>query len=245
MILTRLAAGARDDVALAVDLANTWETLDPPNERLRDLGSLRRVLEHHGHDAAADAATDDDVVPVRGLRDRLRDAFAASDEQDAVASLNELLANAPAARLVRDGRSWRFGWDESTPDFLAPTTATALLDAIRRDGFERSGRAPARRARVSSSTGRETGAGVTAASSAPTALPRRRAAVGGARARALRASARRGGRHPRRGRPPLPPVRSGTATSRRAVARHSGSRHRRLRVPQRLDRRARHPYALR
>ena len=139
MILTRLAAGARDDVALAVDLANTWETLDPPNERLRDVGSLRRVLAHHGHEAAADAATDDDVDAARRLRDRLRDAFAASDEQDAVACLNELLADAPAARLVRDGRSWRFGWDESTPDFLAPTTSTALLEAIRRDGFERFG----------------------------------------------------------------------------------------------------------
>jgi predicted RNA-binding Zn ribbon-like protein len=139
MILTRLAAGARDDVALAVDLANTWETLDPPNERLRDVGSLRRVLAHHGHDAASDAATDDDVDAARALRDRLRDAFTASNEQEAVASLNRLLANAPAARLVHDGRSWRFGWDESTPDFLAPTTATALLDAIRRDGFERFG----------------------------------------------------------------------------------------------------------
>jgi len=139
MILTRLAAGARDDVALAVDLANTWETLDPPNERLRDVGSLRRVLAHHGQAAAAAAARDDDVVAARTLRDRLRAAFVAPDEQSAVASLNELLANTPAPRLVRDGRTWRFGWDETTPAFLGPTTATALLEAIRRDGFERFG----------------------------------------------------------------------------------------------------------
>ena len=139
MILTRLVAGSRDDVALAVDLANTWETLEPPNERLRDVGSLRRVLEHHGHADAAGAATDRDVAAARVLRDRLRDAFVAADEEKAVASLNELLARAPAPRLVRDGRTWRFGWDESTPAFLGPTTATALLEAIRRDGFERFG----------------------------------------------------------------------------------------------------------
>jgi len=139
MILTRLVAGARDDVSLAVDLANTWETLDPPNERLRDVGSLRRVLEHHGHAEAAGAATAEDVAAVRALRDRLREAFVAPNEQSAVASLNDLLARAPAPRLVRDGKAWRFGWDESTPAFLGPATATALLDAIRRDGFERFG----------------------------------------------------------------------------------------------------------
>lgn len=139
MILTQLPPGVRDDVALAVDLANTWETLEPPNERLRDVTWLRRVLRHHGHEAAADAAADDDVPRVRALRDRLRDAFTAPDEPAAVDLLNELLAEAPAPRLVRDGRTWRFGWDESTPSFVTPATATALLDAIRRDGFARFG----------------------------------------------------------------------------------------------------------
>jgi predicted RNA-binding Zn ribbon-like protein len=139
LILTQLAPGVRDDVALAVDLANTWETLDPPNERLRDAGSLRRVLEHHGHAAAAEAAGERDVATTRTLRDRLRDAFAALDETTAVERLNAILAKAPAARLVREGQGWRFSWDESTPAFLAPATATALLDAIRRDGFGRFG----------------------------------------------------------------------------------------------------------
>jgi len=139
MILTQLTPGTRDDVALAVDLANTWETLDPPSERLRDVETLRRVLRHHGHDGAADAAGEDDVVAVRALRDRIRAAFTARDEAAAVEALNALLADAPAPRLVRAGTTWRFGWDESSTAFLAPATATALLDAIRRDGFARFG----------------------------------------------------------------------------------------------------------
>ena len=139
MILTQLAPGVRDDVALAVDLANTWETLEPPNERLRDVSSLRRVLTHHGHAAAAAAARDEDVSRTRTLRDALREAFTAPDEATAVRRLNSLLVEAPAAQLVSDGKAWRFGWDESTPAFLAPVTATALLDAIRLDGFGRFG----------------------------------------------------------------------------------------------------------
>jgi predicted RNA-binding Zn ribbon-like protein len=139
MILTALQPGVRDDVALAVDLANTWETLDPPNERLRDVETLRRVLRHHGHDAAAGAAREADVPHVRALRDRLREAFVAPDEAAAVERLNAVLGDAPAPRLVRGGRAWRFSWDEATPAFLAPATATALLDAIRSDGFGRFG----------------------------------------------------------------------------------------------------------
>jgi predicted RNA-binding Zn ribbon-like protein len=137
MILTKLAPGERDDVALAVDLANTWETLDPPNERLAGLASLQRLLRHHGHDAAADAAAEEDVRSLRRVRDRIRAAFQAVDETRAVTELNALLEPARAPRLV--GPPWRFAWDESTPDFVAPAAATALLDAIRAHGFRRFG----------------------------------------------------------------------------------------------------------
>jgi predicted RNA-binding Zn ribbon-like protein len=139
MPLTELAPGERDDVALAVDLANTWETLEPPSERLPDVAALRRVLTHHGHEEAAAAAREADVAWVRALRDALREAFFSADEAEAVARLNARLDGVPAPRLVRDADVWRFGWDESTPAFLTGTTATALLDAIRRDGFRRFG----------------------------------------------------------------------------------------------------------
>jgi predicted RNA-binding Zn ribbon-like protein len=107
--------------------------------RPADVGVLRRVLGHHGYEEAAGAAHEADVPVVRALRDALRDAFFAADEPAAVARLNVLLDGVPAPRLPPDGTRWRFGWDESTPVFLSAATATALLDAIRRDGFGRFG----------------------------------------------------------------------------------------------------------
>jgi predicted RNA-binding Zn ribbon-like protein len=139
MPLTELAAGERDDLGLAVDLANTWETLDPPSERLADVHRLRRILVHHGHESAAAAATEDDVMPVRGLRDALRATFFLEDEAAAVEHLNALLEDVPAPRLLREREEWRFGWEETDAAFLAGTTAMAMLGAIHRYGFERFG----------------------------------------------------------------------------------------------------------
>jgi len=139
MPLTELVAGERDDVALALDLANTWDTLDPPSERLPDVDTLRRVLVHHGREAAAAAATEPGLTAVRSLRDALRSTFFVGDEAAAVAHLNTLLEGVPAPRLLREGDGWRFGWDETSPAFLAGTTTVALLDAIHRYGFGRFG----------------------------------------------------------------------------------------------------------
>jgi predicted RNA-binding Zn ribbon-like protein len=139
MILTALAPGERDDLALAVDLANTWETLDPPSERLT-LRSLRRLLEHHGHRAAARAARERDVLDLRAVRDELRRAFEAPSEARSIAILNQQLAGRPAPTLRRAPGGWRFGWDERSPAFVAPAAATALLDALRVGGFGRFGR---------------------------------------------------------------------------------------------------------
>ena len=138
MILTELKPGERDDIALAVDLANSWETLNPPQERLT-LRSLKRLLEHHGHRAAARAAAEDNVAALRCVRDRLRAAFTARSETAAVTSLNGLLAEESAPTLRRTRNGWRFGWDERSPAFVAPAAATALLDALATDGFGRFG----------------------------------------------------------------------------------------------------------
>jgi predicted RNA-binding Zn ribbon-like protein len=139
MPLTELGPGERDDLALAIDLANTWETLDPPSERLADLETLRFVLAHHGREAAAAAATEDDVRPVRALRDALRATFFVDDEATAVEHLNALLEGVPAPRLLRERDGWRFGWVETDPAFLAGTTTAAMLGAIHRYGFGRFG----------------------------------------------------------------------------------------------------------
>jgi predicted RNA-binding Zn ribbon-like protein len=139
MPLTELAPDERDDLALALDLANTWETLDPPSERLPDLATLRRVLVHHRREEASAVATETDVPAVRRLRDALRQTFFLGDETAAVAHLNALLDGVPAPQLLAAGDGWRFGWDEAGPAFLSGTTAVALLDAIRRYGFGRFG----------------------------------------------------------------------------------------------------------
>ena len=139
MILTELKPGERDDLALAVDLANSWETLDPPNERLT-LRTLKRLLEHHGHGAAARAARDHDVLALRAVRDDLRRAFEARSEARAIEILNQQLTGHPAPTLRRSRGGWRFGWDERTPAFVPPAAATALLEALRVDGFDRFGR---------------------------------------------------------------------------------------------------------
>src|SRR5215213_11320635 len=139
MPLTELAAGERDDLALAVDLANTWETLDPPSERLPGVDTLRRILVHHGRDSAAAVATEDDVTRVRALRDALRETFFLEDEETAVAHLNALLEGVPAPRLLRDRDGWRFGWDDTDPAFLTGTTSMAMLGAIHGYGFARFG----------------------------------------------------------------------------------------------------------
>ena len=131
-----------DPVALAVQLVNTWDTLEDPHELLRDVAVLRRLLGDHGLAAYADRASAADVARVRRLRGRLREAFEAPDEGRAVAALNEIVGKARARpQLVRDGSGWTFQYAGSdVTDTLAANVAASLLEAIRDDGWERFGR---------------------------------------------------------------------------------------------------------
>lgn len=129
---------ADDPVALAVDLANTWDELEEPAERLRDLGSLRRFLERHGFSAGR--VTGADLGRVRTLRDTLRSVFGAADEERAVARLNRVLLESSARpKLERANGGWRVGWSGRMTDVLAAATAMSLIEAIRDDGWERFG----------------------------------------------------------------------------------------------------------
>jgi predicted RNA-binding Zn ribbon-like protein len=129
---------ADDPVALAVDLANTWDELEEPAERLRDPGSLRRFLERHGLPAAGMGRAD--LVRARALRDELRAAFSAADEKRAVATLNDVLQKGGARpKLERRGDTWAIGWSGPRVDVLASTAAMSLLEAIRDDGWDRFG----------------------------------------------------------------------------------------------------------
>jgi len=129
---------------MAVTLINSWDEYDPEHEHLRDADVLRRWLRGNGFPRAADGISDADLDRAKVLRSRLAAAFDASDQAEAVESLNALVAeSATPPRLERTAQSWSF---RSWPDegeglaFLAPYAALGLLEAIRDLGWERFGR---------------------------------------------------------------------------------------------------------
>jgi predicted RNA-binding Zn ribbon-like protein len=144
MPLTKLGRGG--GVALAVDLLNSWDELEPDPELL-GVRWLRFYLDFHGYGAAAAKVREPDVPVAKELRERLRQAFDATSEEEAVATLNGVLADyAGPPRLERTPKGWRFryGPDETAGiEFLAAPTAVALLEAIRDHGLSRFGRCSA------------------------------------------------------------------------------------------------------
>lgn len=128
-----------DPVALAVDLANTWDTLEPDPELLRDVPALNRFLARQGYGRARVTRTRD-LAQVRAVRDSLRAAFSAESEERAVRELNRISSRSRAKpQLVSDGGRWRVKWEGPIADSLASTAAMSLLEAIRDDGWERFG----------------------------------------------------------------------------------------------------------
>ena len=130
---------APDAVQIAADLVNTWDELHEEPERLPDAAAFQAFLRGHGHEEAAAGATSRDLRAAWRLRERLRSAWEAPSEDQAVAALNEVVADAHAVpQLVRDwsGR-WRFRYGASS--WLAAETAIALLEAVQSEGWDRFG----------------------------------------------------------------------------------------------------------
>jgi predicted RNA-binding Zn ribbon-like protein len=138
MPLTKLGRGG--GVALAVDLLNSWDELEPEPDLLSPRW-LRYYLDFHGVSAGAG---EEDVEAARDLRERLRRGFDASSEEEAVEALNEILRDfGESPQLERAGRGWafRYGPREGTlVEVVAPAAALGLLEAIRLYGLERFGR---------------------------------------------------------------------------------------------------------
>lgn len=127
-----------DPVRLAVDLVNTWDTLEADPELLKDAATLKRFLLSRGHGEFR--TTGRDLLEVRALRTELRSAFAAEGEEDAVWRLNRILSRSTAKpRLERNGDVWRIHWVGRLVDTIASATAMSLLEAIRDDGWDRFG----------------------------------------------------------------------------------------------------------
>ena len=132
------------DLGRAIEVLNTWDTFAPNPELIDGPEILGRFLRWMGHPELATNVTSHDVESFRSLRGRLRMAFEASSEADAVARLNEVLAEHPTvSELEQVDGTWRFRHRANRPAdvaaALAPECAIALLAAIRDRGWDRLG----------------------------------------------------------------------------------------------------------
>lgn len=132
------------DLGRAIEVLNTWDTFAPDPELIDGPDVLRRFLRWAGHPELAEGVTDRDVDAFRRLRGRLRSAFEAASERDAVEELNRILADHPTvSELTRIDGVWRFQHRADRPGdiaaALAPECSIALLAAIRDHGWRRLG----------------------------------------------------------------------------------------------------------
>jgi predicted RNA-binding Zn ribbon-like protein len=133
----------RDSIALAVALANTWDVLNDPPEILRDVDHLELILRAFGLEDEANRAGEDDLAPLRAMRNRLRRAFGAGDETAAVRELNSLARDAGAIpQLEPKNGGWTFHYGvgrRALVDELAGRASVALLGVIEAGGWSRFG----------------------------------------------------------------------------------------------------------
>ena len=100
--------------AVAIDLINTWDELEPEPDLLEDVTDLRTWLDWHGLSKAAQRMRESDLGPVRALRMQFDEVFDARDETEAADRLNQLArAYGTPPVLERAGPAWRL---RSWPD---------------------------------------------------------------------------------------------------------------------------------
>jgi predicted RNA-binding Zn ribbon-like protein len=105
---------------------------------LRDAPTLKRFLARHGYEPRRLSSRD--LAEARALRDALRAAFTARDEDTAVRELNGVLAGSAAKpQFQRSGEEWGVRWVGRVSDSVATAAAMSLLEAIRDDGWDRFG----------------------------------------------------------------------------------------------------------
>ena len=137
-----ILADEKDSIGLAVSLANTWDVLNDPPELL-NVERLKILLRWFELDEATAAATADDLPAIRQVRTRVRRAFQAESEEDAVAELNALARRAGAVpQLERDNGRWAFRYGVETRTIaqeLAGRSAVGLLEVLEQGGWDRFG----------------------------------------------------------------------------------------------------------
>lgn len=131
-------------LAVAIDLINTWDELEPEPDLIEGLKDVRVWLEWHGLATAAKRVGEADVDRVRALRARFDRVFDAGGEAEAASRLNALAREygTPPVLEQADG-GWRLrSWpeeDEGLPAVAAYATA-GLLAAFQELGWARFGR---------------------------------------------------------------------------------------------------------
>ena len=131
-------------IQTAVDLVNTYEDFDRV-EHLVTTDDLAAFLSTHAEDfdPPAGRLTEKDLHEVRAVRARLRDVFASTDDTDAAAAVNGLLADVgatPRVSLHGEGPHLHFEPDHATPArWLGAVTAMGLGVAMIEGGLDRLG----------------------------------------------------------------------------------------------------------
>lgn len=132
-------------VATAVDLVNTLDEYSG-EEHLNSPEDVAAFLAEHVADWAEvpKRVADKDLHEVRALRSRLRDVFAADDEEEAAAVLNEILADVAATPRVSThagtGPHLHFEpMDGSPARWLGAVTAMGLSAVLVEHGLGRFG----------------------------------------------------------------------------------------------------------
>ena len=124
---------ANDPVALAVDLVNTWDELEPEPELLRDAAALKRFLARHGYEHRALTVA---IWPrPAACETRCGPPSPPGTKKLAVQELNGVLAGSAAKpQFERSGEEWGVRWVGRVSDSVATAAAMSLLEAIRDDG---------------------------------------------------------------------------------------------------------------
>jgi len=135
-------------LAVAIDLINTWDELEPEPDLIEGLEDVRTWLDWHGLSAAAKRMREADVDRIRALRARFDQVFEAGAEDAAASRLNELAREygTPPVLERAGGGGWRLrSWpdeSEGVPAVAAYATA-GLLSAFQELGWARFGRCAA------------------------------------------------------------------------------------------------------
>ena len=138
-----MRAAPTDDLGRAVEVVNSWDTLDPEPEQIPDDEVLGRFLRWIGRPDLRDAIHPGHVRRFHEARDELRVAFDAPTVEVALTSLDRLLADRPARLCVGPDTTGPVTFESAAGDpidTLAIACSVALAVEIRSFGLARLGR---------------------------------------------------------------------------------------------------------